>query len=105
MVCWLGLFGPGVLLIFGVMPFWVRFRRYPLYKKLLPGLNAAGVGLIVSTVFQMTFSVWSISPFAHTSVCLAIASFAAVDSYKWFEPGVVMAGGVLGVIAWAIGMN
>lgn len=32
-LCWLGLFGPGILLIFGVLPFWSKFRHWQLYRK------------------------------------------------------------------------
>jgi hypothetical protein len=27
--CWLGLFAPGVMLIYGVLPFWAKFRNWP----------------------------------------------------------------------------
>ncbi len=32
-LCWLGLFGPGILLIFGVLPFWSKFRHWQFYRK------------------------------------------------------------------------
>ena len=89
-LCWLGLFGPGILLIFGVLPFWSKFRHWQLYRKCvyvctgtcivvltmvrhraLPGLNSAAVGLIASAVIGMVFSVTgSSSPFPKASVCI-----------------------------------
>lgn len=104
-LCWLGLFGPGVLLIFGVLPFWGRFRKLNLYRRALPGLNAAAVGLVLASVFRMTIDVYSISPFPTASLCIGLLAFAAVDQLKLFEPGVVLAGGVLGIIAWAAKME
>ncbi len=39
LVCWVGLFAPGVMLIYGILPFWGRFRSQPLYRRMLPGAN------------------------------------------------------------------
>ena len=46
LIAWVALFSPGIMLIFGVLPFWGKFRRFPLYKRALPGINSAAVGLI-----------------------------------------------------------
>ncbi|ACO69863.1 chromate ion transporter family, partial [Micromonas commoda] len=54
---WFGLFGPGVMLIYGVLPFWGAFRKQPVYRRALPGLNSSAVGLVVAAVFQMSFKV------------------------------------------------
>jgi chromate transporter len=103
-IAWFGLFSPGIMIIFGIMPFWGMFRRWALYKRCLPGFNAAGVGLIVTSVFSLTFGALEVSDFPTTSLCIGVIAFTAVDVMKWFEPGVVIAGGVIGIIAWAIGM-
>ena len=42
------------------MPFWGRFRNWPPYKRALPGLNAAGVGLIVTSVFSLTLGLMAV---------------------------------------------
>jgi hypothetical protein len=36
-VAWLGLFGPGVALMFAAMPFWKGLRSLQVYKNALPG--------------------------------------------------------------------
>lgn len=36
-VAWFGLFGPGVMLMFAVLPFWKRFREWQVYRRALPG--------------------------------------------------------------------
>lgn len=51
--CWLGLFGPGILLLYGLLPFWGKFRENNVYQRALPGLSAAAVGLVVMAVFSM----------------------------------------------------
>ncbi|MEW5300819.1 MAG: hypothetical protein WDW36_003723 [Sanguina aurantia] len=98
-LAWFGLFGPGVLLMFGVLPFWNKFRNFQLYRRALPGLNAAGVGLILASVFTMIIDVYKISPFPTASLCIGLFSFTAVDELHIFEPFVVAMGAVLGLIA------
>ena len=53
LTCWTGLFAPGVTLIFGVLPFWGYIRTFQAYQKMLPGLNASAVGLVVAAAVQM----------------------------------------------------
>jgi hypothetical protein len=67
------------------------------------GLNSSAVGLVVTSVFQMTFQVYRSSPFPSATVCIGIFAFGAVDILNLFEPAVVLGGGVLGIIAWAAG--
>ena len=31
--CWVALFAPGILLIFGVMPWWGVFRNFQVYRR------------------------------------------------------------------------
>ncbi|GIL47404.1 hypothetical protein Vafri_4228 [Volvox africanus] len=99
-LAWFGLFSPGVMLMFGVLPFWKRFRTWQIYRRGLSGMNAVGVGLILASVFTMTLDVYRISPFPNASLCIALFAFCAVDELKIFEPIVVAMGAVLGVIAW-----
>jgi chromate transporter len=49
------------LLIYGVLPFWGGFRKQPVYRRMLPGLNSSAVGLVVAAVFTMGFKARSIS--------------------------------------------
>ena len=74
---WLGLFGPGVMLIYGVLPFWGAFRTHEWYRRALPGLNSSAVGLVVAAVFQMSFKVRELSPMPDASVVIGIVSFYA----------------------------
>ena len=43
-----GLFGPGYILIFAMLPFWSRIRHLSWFKAILKGLNASAIGLIGS---------------------------------------------------------
>ena len=124
---WLGLFGPGVMLIYGILPFWGAFRTHPTYRRALPGLNSSAVGLVVAAVFQMSFKVRSLSPMPDASVVIGILAFYAthfgvpqfwkalsvadeknegpvsLPPWKMPAPLAILAGGVLGLIGWGAG--
>ena len=91
------------MLIYGVLPFWGAFRKQPVYRRALPGLNSSAVGLVVAAVFQMSFKVRDISPFKDASVCIGILAFYAVHFVKVPAPLAILAGGVAGVIGWGAG--
>lgn len=88
----------------GVLPIWGKVRNWGLYRRALPGLNAAAVGLIIASVFSLALGALGVSNFKVTSLCIGVIAFTAVDQLKWFEPAVVVGGGVLGIMAWAAGM-
>mmetsp|Transcript_32600 Transcript_32600/g.45235 ORF Transcript_32600/g.45235 Transcript_32600/m.45235 type:complete len:436 (+) Transcript_32600:80-1387(+) len=104
-VAWFGLFGPGVMLIFGVLPFWGWFRQFRLYKLALPGLSSAAVGLIVASLFTMALKVRSISPFPDSSVVIGIISFVLAHLMKAPAPVAIALGGLLGIAAWAASLQ
>jgi chromate transporter len=103
-LCWVGLFAPGIILIFGILPFWGAFRQWQLYRRALPGLNASAVGLIVASVFQLTFQAWTTSPFPTTSICIGILVYGATEILSVPAPFAVIGGGVVGIIGWAANM-
>ena len=51
----LGLFGPGVLLIFAFMPFWEGARKHAWVRCMLVGMNAASIGLVFSACVTLFF--------------------------------------------------
>lgn len=32
-ICWVALFAPGILLIYGFMPWWGGFRHFQIYRR------------------------------------------------------------------------
>lgn len=76
-----------------------------MYRRALPGLNAAAVGLIVASVFQLTLSAWTTSPFPTTSICIGMLVYGATEVLKVPAPLAVVGGGVVGVIGWAASMK
>lgn len=53
LVCAIGLIGSGAMIMFSVLPFWGSLRKSSVYRRALPGFNAAAVGLVVCAVFAM----------------------------------------------------
>lgn len=104
-VCWVGLFSPGIMLIFGILPFWGWFRRLALVRKMLPGINAAAVGLIFAAVFRLGLTAYDTSPFPRASNSIGVAGFTLVHHLGVPAPLAILGGGVLGIISWAIGLN
>jgi chromate transporter len=103
--CWLGLFAPGIMLIYGVLPFWAKFRNWPWYRRALPGFNATAIGLIYASVFQLGLKAFSISPFPNASIVIGILGYCATSKFDVPAPVAILSGGVLGIIAWATGCH
>ena len=40
MTCWVGLFAPGILLIYGLLPWWARFRQLDIYRRYVACLSS-----------------------------------------------------------------
>eukprot|EP00955_Chlamydomonas_euryale_P016877 180105-Chlamydomonas_euryale.AAC.2 len=99
-LAWIGLFAPGVILMFALLPFWTYFRKWHIYRAALPGMNSASVGLILAAVFNMTIDVYVISPFPTSTLVIGLFAFVAVDQFLIFEPFVVLGGIGLGLLAW-----
>jgi len=104
LACWLCLSGPGVTLTFGAMPLWQKLRSFDAYSKALPGLNAAAVGLLLSTVFTVYTALEDRSPWPAGSQALALVSYAAIEHCKVSVPIVVLVAGLAGA-AWAAAGN
>ena len=102
---WLGLNSPGILLFYGLLPWWASFRHFQVYRRMLPGLNAAAVGLVTSAAISLAISLRAASPFPNATVSIGMAVFAVTEVLKVPVPLAVLGGGVLGVVAWAAGMN
>lgn len=108
-LCWVGLFAPGIILIFGILPIWGTFRKWQIYRRALPGLNASAVGLIVTSVFQLTLTAYESSPFPDMSMCIGnktgIIAYGCNDILRVPAPLVVLGGGLLGLLGWGADMN
>ncbi|KAK1743224.1 chromate transporter [Skeletonema marinoi] len=105
LVAYLGLFGPGVMLIFGMVPFWARLRHVKWFKSTLNGVNATAIGLVGAACVIL----WegAVTTFADAMVFTLALCLAVV--YGIGAPWVVLTGGVFGAIlhkdALGLGQN
>ncbi|KAG7365814.1 chromate transporter [Nitzschia inconspicua] len=94
LIAFIGLFGPGVILIFGIVPFWARLRHNQNFKALLKGLNSTAIGFVGAACVIL----WESA--IRTSADAMVFSFAITLAVYFgvMAPPVVLAGGVLGAI-------
>lgn len=96
-----GLFLPGTLVIYAVLPFWERARRYPWLRIALVGVNATAIGLVVGVVFLL----WARAEPGPAGAVIALLSFGAVVFYRLPAPAVIVGagiiGGLFGLAGWA----
>lgn len=71
------IFLPAFLLVFGVLPFWNRFRAFTRARAAISGVNAAVVGVLLSALYDPVFtgSITSPEDFALTAGALALLAF------------------------------
>ena len=95
-----GLFLPGTLIIYAVLPFWERVRRYPGLRIALVGVNATAIGLVVGVVFLL----WERAEPGPAGAVIALLSFGAVVFYRLPAPAVILGagivGGLFGIVGW-----
>jgi len=94
LVAFLGLFGPGVILIFAMVPFWARLRHNDTFKAFLKGLNSTAIGLVGAACVILWES--AISDAADAMIFCVALTMAVYFNVP--APLVVIAGGILGAI-------
>lgn len=95
-LCWMGLSGPGILLIFGAMPLCDKLREFQFYQRALPGLNSAAVGLLVSTIFLVYNTLQERTPWQAGSNVAVLLAYCAVEMVKVNVPLTVVVAGLIG---------
>jgi chromate transport protein ChrA len=89
-----GLFGPGFILIFAMLPVWSRVRHYHWFKAVLKGLNASAIGLIFGgCVFLYAKSIKTAADAMVFIIAGGLASF-----YSMQAPVVILSGVIFGAL-------
>jgi Chromate transport protein ChrA len=94
LIAYLGLFGPGVILIFAIVPFWARLRHVNWFKVMLNGVNSTAIGLVGAACVIL----WEAA--VRNSADAIVFCFSGVLAMVFNVPApiCVIAGGVLGAI-------
>ena len=92
----IAIFLPGLLLVYGMLPFWDKFRAYPAMQATMRGTNAAVVGILGAALYH---PVWTSAVLSPPDFVLALAGFLALTVWK-AAPWTVVAGlAALGMIS------
>lgn len=91
-VCLVAIFLPSFLLVFGVLPFWDRVRRFGKVQAALIGVNAAVVGILIAAFYQ---PIWLSTIHVPLDFGLALLAFVALQFFK-LPPWLVVLGGGFG---------
>ncbi len=95
MIALVGIFLPGLLLMYGMLPFWDGFRQQPLAQAMLRGVNAAVVGVLLAALYDPIFTAGVKAP---ADFAIVLAAFAALVLWKvpsWVVVAATAAAGVL----------
>lgn len=72
-------FLPGLLLVYGTLPYWDALRRRPSAQSAMRGANAAVVGILGAALYS---PVWTSAVLAPRDFALALAGFLALTVWK-----------------------
>jgi chromate transporter len=75
LVALIAIFLPGMLLVYGILPFWDRLRTKPPVRGALNGVNAAVVGILGAALYE---PVWTSTILRPMDATLALLAFAAL---------------------------
>ncbi|MCI0755121.1 chromate efflux transporter [Teichococcus vastitatis] len=92
-------FLPGILLMYGMLPFWNTLRRRPAARAALTGVNAAVVGILLAALFD---PIWISTVRNPVDFAIALLAFAALVLWRipvWLVVVVTAVAGLLSTMA------
>lgn len=91
------IFLPAGLLVIGALPFWESLRGHALTRRALMGINAGVVGILAAALYTPVFTAGVLDVSSPVlALCLVVAAFVALTSWKLPAWAVVIAAGLLG---------
>jgi chromate transporter len=94
LIGFVGLFAPGVILIFGFVPFWARLRHMQSFKAILKGLNSTAIGLIGAACVVL----WESAIVSSGDAMVFCFSLTLAVAFNVPAPFVVILGGIMGAL-------
>jgi chromate transporter len=94
------IFLPGLLLVYGMLPFWASLRTRPLAQAAMRGANAGVVGILVLALYN---PVWTSAILTRADFALALAGFLSLTVWKSPPWLVVMLLALAGVVPRILG--
>ncbi|TCR92893.1 chromate transporter [Rhizobium sp. BK376] len=93
-ICLIGVFLPGLLLVVGALPFWSAFRIRPWAQAAMRGANAAVVGILAAALYD---PVWTSAILNSRDFALALTGFLLLTVWQtppWIVVVALACGGV-----------
>ena len=78
-LCLAGIFLPSFLLIFGTLPFWESLRKFKSVQRILLGINAAVVGILLAALYN---PVWLAGITSGIDFAIGISAFLLLVMWK-----------------------
>ncbi|TIX93543.1 chromate efflux transporter [Rhizobium sp. P44RR-XXIV] len=91
----IAIFLPGVLLVYGMLPYWDALRLRPTAQAAMRGANAAVVGILAAALYD---PVWTSAVLSPRDFALALSGFLLLTIWKtqpWIVVLLLAAGGTL----------
>ncbi|WP_018633961.1 chromate efflux transporter [Neomegalonema perideroedes] len=95
----IAIFAPGLLLVYGVSPFWERLRAHPAARRALSGANAAVVGVLGAALYD---PVWTSAVLSPQDFALALGGFLSLMVWKAPSWAVVLLLAGLGALSGSL---
>jgi chromate transporter len=95
-VALVAIFLPGLLLVYGMLPFWHRLRALPVAQAAMRGASAAVVGILGAAFYSL---VWVGTVRTPADFVAALAGFVALVA--WRAPPVLVVV-MLALVGWGI---
>ena len=95
LIALVAVFAPGLLLVYGMLPFWDALRLRPTAQAAMRGANAAVVGILAAALYS---PVWTSAVLSPRDFALALAGFLLLTVWKtppWVVVGLLAAGGIV----------
>jgi len=95
LIALVAVFMPGLLLVYGMLPFWDRLRELQSAQAAMRGANAAVVGILAAALYA---PVWTSAVFSSRDFMLVLGGFLLLTVYRappWCVVVLLGAGGVL----------
>lgn len=94
LIALVAVFAPGLLLVYGMLPFWDALRLRPAAQAAMRGANAAVVGILATALYS---PVWTSAILSPRDFAVALVGFLLLTVWKappWIVVGLLAAGGI-----------
>ncbi|GJJ68468.1 chromate transporter [Entomortierella parvispora] len=101
-LCYLAIFFPGLILKNAIIPFWQFVRKHAAVKRIFRGVNACALGLVFSAMWLLWIQTNAMGGNSGYHAVIASIAFVFSGYLNIPAPLVILLGGALGAIEYAV---